>query len=295
MQLKTLILLLIIWTTGIAALGQDQDKPAYRIFSKEGKEVGYTKMLRGIRMGDVIFFGELHDNPIAHWLELEITKDLYQEQPVLTLGMEMFEADDQLVVDEYLQGLIQEKHLLNEAKVWPNYTADYKPLVEFARAKGLAVIATNVPRRYANLVYREGLEALDSLAAEAKEWIAPLPLVVDPELPGYRKMISEMGDHIKPEKALNLVYAQAIKDATMAYFINQHTKGGRILHINGAYHSRDGEGIIWYLREINPQLRIRTIETVEQEYVDQLQEENREVADFIIAIPKSMPKSHSNR
>lgn len=294
MYLKILILILTIGATGIQTFAQG--KPAYRIFSKEGGEVSYQDMLQGIEEADVIFFGELHNNPIAHWLELEISQDLYKMQPELSLGMEMFEADDQLVVDEYLQGLILEKHLLSEAKVWPNYTTDYKPLLEFARANSLPFIASNIPRRYANLVYREGLEALDSLAAEARKWIAPLPLIVDTELPGYQKMISEMGDHVKPDKAINMVYAQAIKDATMAYFIGNHISGGGlILHINGAYHSRNGEGIIWYLNKINPRLRIRTIETVEQESIDQLQEEHKEVADYIIAIPKSMPKSQSNR
>ncbi len=70
------------------------------------------------------------------------------------MGMEMFEADDQIVLQEYGQGIIEEKHLLKEAKVWDNYKTDYRPLIEFAREKKLPVTATNIPRRYASLVYK---------------------------------------------------------------------------------------------------------------------------------------------
>ena len=58
---------------------------------------------------------------------------------------------------------IEEKHLLSEAKVWDNYKNDYKPLIEFAKEKKLNVVACNVPRRYANLVFRKGVEALNEL------------------------------------------------------------------------------------------------------------------------------------
>jgi len=150
-----LILLLVISVTAKA-----QDKPAYQIFNKDGKQVSYDKMMKEAGKSSVVLFGELHDNSIDHWLELQVTKDLYTQQPDLALGFEMFEADDQIVLNEYLDGTIEERHLLNEAKVWDNYKNDYKPLIEFAKEKKLPAIATNIPRRYANLVYRKGIESL---------------------------------------------------------------------------------------------------------------------------------------
>jgi uncharacterized iron-regulated protein len=81
-----------------------------------------------------VFFGELHDNPIAHWLELQVTKDLYTEKGgKLVLGAEMFEADNQVVLDEYLKGIITGKQFETEAKMWQNYATDYKPMVDFAQ------------------------------------------------------------------------------------------------------------------------------------------------------------------
>lgn len=269
-----------------------QDKPAYRIFSPDGKEVSYKKMMKALSRNEIILFGELHNNPIAHWLALQVAKSLYESGNNLVLGMEMFESDDQIVLNEYLSSLIEEKHLLKEAKVWDNYQTDYKPLIEFAREKKLAVIASNIPRRYANLVYRKGLTALDSLPDESLKWIAPLPVEVDLELKGYQKMISEMGGH-ENGNAENLARSQAVKDATMAYFILQHKHpGNTIFHLNGAYHSQDGEGIIWYLKRSVPQLRIATIHVAEQTSPEKLEEAHAAKADFIICVPEDMTKTY---
>jgi uncharacterized iron-regulated protein len=129
--MKCLLILFVF--TSFKSYGQE--KPAYKLFNSDGKEVKYEKMIRELENADVVLFGEQHNDPISHWMELQVMKSLYEKNNNLTLAMEMFEADDQLVVNEYLQGRIEEKHLLSEAKVWDNYKTDYKPLVEFAKEK----------------------------------------------------------------------------------------------------------------------------------------------------------------
>ncbi len=267
-----------------------QDKPAYRIFDSEGKEIKYEKMISAAEKADVVFFGEQHNDPISHWLELQILKSLFEKDKSIALAMEMFEADDQIVLNEYLKGVIEEKHLLSEAKMWPNYKTDYKPLLEFAKANKLNVIASNIPRRYANLVYRKGITALDSLT-DSKQWIAPLPITVDLELPGYKSMISSMGGHSTTGSAENMAKSQAVKDATMAYFILKNRKG-KVYQVNGTYHSQNGEGIIWYLKKAEPGIKTATIHVTEQDQLGSLNPENRKLADFIIVIPADMTKTY---
>lgn len=283
---------LIIFMASLFMVAFKTDKPAYRIFNADGKDVKYGKMLDEMENADVVFFGELHNNPICHWLQIELTKDLYEKNDsAIMLGAEMFEADNQLILNEYIEGKISDKNYKKEAKLWPNYDTDYAPLVEFAKDHQLEFIATNIPRRYASIVYSEGFEGLDSLSAEGRSYIAPLPVDYDADLKGYRSMLEEMKDMGHENE--NLPKAQAIKDATMAYSIaGALEKGTLFIHYNGTYHSNDYEGIIWYLNHYKPGLKIVTIASVEQEDLEKLDEENENKADYIIVIPDSMTKTH---
>ena len=132
------------------------DKPAYLLYDKDLKVTSYENMLKELTKADIVFFGELHDNSLNHWLELQVTKDLFTaKKEQLILGAEMFEADNQTVMDEYLKSLITEKQFETEAKVWQNYQTDYKPLLDFAQDHKLKFIATNIPRRYASIVSKD--------------------------------------------------------------------------------------------------------------------------------------------
>ncbi len=196
------------------------------------------------------------------------------------------------MLDEFLAGQIPENNFEQEARPWPNYKTDYRPLLRFARDKGIRVVGTNVPRRYAAVVAKEGLGALAPLSAEAKSLMAPLPIKVDMDLPGYAKMISMFGKDTHGAKPEQVVQAQALKDATMAYFILRHLQQGRkVLHLNGAFHSDNFEGIGWYLRQAQPQLRFSTVTTVMQEDLFSLAEEHRGKADFIIVVPTGMTRT----
>ncbi len=288
--MRKLVLLLILFFTFTAF---KSDKPAYRFFNSKGKAVKYKKLLLAAAKADVIFFGEQHNNPICHWMEREITQDLYKvKEGKIILGAEMFERDNQLILNEYLKGEISKTNFKDEARLWPNYKTDYQPLVTFALKHHLLFVATNVPRRYASMVYRKGFGILDSLTSEAKSYMAPLPIPYDPNLKSYKDMIEQMKG-MMGHNTQNLPKAQAIKDATMAWFIAQYAgKGDLFIHFNGAYHSDNFQGIIWYLNKYKPGLKIITISSVEQKDVDSLSKVNLNKADFILAVPEDMTKTY---
>ena len=261
---------------------------AFQIFTANGKKTSYKKMLKTMEKKDVVLFGEEHNNAIAHWLQLELTKQLQQKRDII-LGAEMFEADNQLALNDYLTGKIAAKGLDTAARLWSNYDTDYAPLVDFAKENKLPFIATNIPRRYANRVFKEGFEVLDSLTNQEKAWLAPLPIKFDPNLPRYQNIMVMMGEHGSPK----LVMAQATKDATMAYFILRNYRSGSLfLHYNGKYHSDFYEGILWYLKQDRPDLNYGTISTVSQSRIGKLDKDNVDSADFIICVPEDMTKTH---
>ena len=268
------------------------DKPAYRLVTSDGKPVKYQKMTDDLKDADMVFFGELHNNPIAHWLEYEVTKSLYASRGKdLILGAEMLEADNQLILNEYLEKFIPVKHFEEEARLWKNYKTDYKPLVDFAHDSGLVFVADNIPRRYASIVNKEGFKGLEKLSDEAKSYIHPLPVPYDPEVKCYKDMLSMkgMGTHITP----NFPKAQAVKDATMAWFIYKNWEKGKIfLHYNGSYHSDRHQGIVWYLLKQDPSLHIKTISVVSQKDIDTLNPANKGLADYIVIVPEDMTKTY---
>ncbi len=273
---------------------QLREKPLYRLYDGEGRELGYHDMLDLCVRSDIILFGEIHDHPLVHRLQLKLTQDLYEiKKDNLMLGAEMLEADNQLIVDEYLAGLIEHEHLMNEAKVWENYDADYRPLVDIAKEHRLRFIATNVPRRYANLVAREGAKALERLSGEARRYMAPLPVTVDLSTPGYRQAMEIGMAHGAHFDAQNFVAAQAIKDATMAYFIlkNRGLKD-LFIHFNGDYHSKNCGGICWYLKRYDPHVSVRTISSVSRD-TPAFDDTCKGLADIVLVVPAAQERSSS--
>jgi len=284
-------------------LGLTMDKPAYLFYNQKLKSSSYDKLLREAGQADIVLFGELHNNPICHWLELELAQDLYAERKdKLVLGAEMFETDNQEGLSGYVSGRLSEEQFRKDVRLWANYDTDYRPIVELARERRLPFVATNVPRRFASTVARQGTAALEALPAHEKALIAPLPLEVDLNLPGYKAMLDMVGSHSgataaagegKTEQAANFARAQAIKDATMADRILAHWSAGKtLLHFNGDYHSRNFEGIVWYLRRRNPDLKIITIATVEAANILKPEKTSEDLAHFILYVPSTMTKTY---
>ena len=280
----TLLLLLVFNLT------YSQEKKAFSLYTQEGEEISYDTVLDSLSKTNVVLFGEFHNNPISHWLQFEVVSDLKTSKTNLAIGAEMFETDTQSVLNLYLKDSLTEPEFKEEARVWSNYSTDYKPLVELAKRDSIPYIATNIPRPYATRVYKNGgFSALDSLPKNELKWIAPLPIPFDINLSSYQNMLDMMGGH----GGEDLVKAQAIKDATMAHFILENLKPNQVfVHLNGSYHSNSFEGIYWYLKTYRENLNILTLTTVEQKNVHQLKEEHKGVANFIIVVDENMTKTY---
>lgn len=272
-----------------------QGKPAYQLFNNKGKLADYNKMIKDLSQSDMVFFGEYHTNPISHWMQIEMTKSFYElKGDKLFFGAEMFENGNQLVMDEYLAGFYDEKKMIPEmTQMWGNYQTDYKPLVEFAKENKLRFIATNIPRRYASMINKKGIEVLNELSPEARAMIGPdLEKYFDPTVKAYAEMASKMGGHVPPNM-LNIQTAQAAKDATMAHFsLKNFNKGDLFFHFDGSYHSNNKQGIIWWINQIQPGLNIKSITTVMQKEWDKMTEQEKfDIAEYIIVVADNMTQT----
>jgi len=331
--------LLYIMIAAFIGFAFTSDKPAYVLYNQKGKVTKYKKMIKDLQEADIVFFGENHTDPISHWMQYEITVDLYEvKKQDLIIGAEMFEADNQIILDEYLDSAFAAKKFEADARLWPNYKTDYKPVVEFARENGLRYIATNIPRRYASMIYKKGFDALDELSDEAKQYISPdLVRLYDPEVNCYKDIMKAIGpsNHTKKKSmkpndsndsiskmhtmvdssAANkmqkeeessmhtsmpttnpsgsIAKSQASKDATMAHFILKNwSKAKLFIHFDGAYHSDNFEGIVWWINKLKPGLNIKTISVKYQKDIEKLDEENIDLANYIIAVPETMTQTN---
>ncbi|MBD2721823.1 ChaN family lipoprotein [Hymenobacter armeniacus] len=291
LRLTSFLLLLI----GLASFVGD--RPAYRLFTATGQAADYDQMLAELAQADVVLFGEQHNDALAHWLELQVAKDLLKlKKPgQLVLGMEMFERDVQPLVAQYAVGMLADTTFERLARPWPNYGTDYRPLLQFVRDKKIPVIGTNAPRPFARVVAQRSLTALDNLPATDRALLAPLPLKVDYDLPGYKNMAAMFGGAGSAHGggAQNIIQAQALKDATMAHFIAASRQPGQtLLHFNGSYHSDHHDGIVAYLRQYAPKLRVRTLSVVTQEQLQTLEKEQLNVADYVVVVPADASKTY---
>lgn len=267
----------------------------YKIYdTRQKKIVSVQDIIEGTKDADVIFFGEEHNDSIGHYLEAELTRLLFGAHgSQLAISMEMFETDCQLILNEYLKGYISEDRFVKEGRVWSNYK-DYKPVVEFAKANQLDVIAANPPRRYVNMVSRKGMRSLDSLPKESKKFLPPLPY--DTLGGRYREKFSGFMQGGSPGTGNpRIYYSQSLWDAGMSYRIYQYKKANKkkkIFHLVGRFHSDEKLGTAEQLQLRSSKLQIMNISCFSDEsFANPDWEKFSVLGDYVIVTDPAIKKS----
>lgn len=277
----------------------------YKIYSvKSEKEVSIIDIAEAMENYDVLFFGEEHNDSVAHYLQIRLLEALHERfASEVALSMEMFDRDVQVIMNEYLQGHIRKKNFTKDARVWSNYR-NYEPMVEFAKEKKLDVVCANSPSRYTNLAGREGQQALMKLSEEAKKFIAPLPY--DTASGAYYNKLMALTGHdpsstdstakkMPPMGGFNLIMGQSLWDATMAYSISQYlkkNKGSRVFQINGRFHSDEDFAIVTQLKNYSPKVRSLVISAGPDDSFPNIDwSQYKHLGDYIIITDPGVPRT----
>lgn len=270
----------------------------YRVYDAKGNPATIEQILESVGKNDVTFLGEMHDDSVGHALQFQIFKsalERYGTNRKTTLSLEMFERDLQMVVNEYLAGLITEKKFMDDSRPWGNYKTDYRPLVELAKEKKLQVIAANTPRRYVNMVSRGGREKLNSLSKEAKSFLPPLPYKQASE--AYSKKFKAlMGGAPEAQMGLNnILDSQSLWDAGMAYSIAESlkkNKGELVIHLNGAFHTESRLGTVEHLLNYRPKTKVLVVTMrYENDFKNFDKAKHTDLGDFVILTDAKQPRS----
>jgi uncharacterized iron-regulated protein len=307
----TLLFALAVGSLSVSAQEKLSDKN-YKIYSvKLNKEVPLDSIINDMKNYDVLFYGEEHNDSVTHYLEKTVFEKMQAKfLDKTTLSMEMFDRDVQPVMNEYLGDFIREKNFKKDARVWSNYR-DYRPMIELAKEKKLDVVCANAPSRYTNLAGRKGESALMPLSAESKKFFAPLPY--DTAKGKYYEKLQEMSGHdpsgtqkdtsktakpvapINPMGSFDLVVAQSLWDATMAYSISEYRKKNptkKIMQVNGRFHSDEGFAVVAQLKKYSPKTRILIISTGSDDSFPNIDwSKLKGNGDYIIVTDPKVPKT----
>ncbi len=299
------LLLVFLSFVGSIAVGQVNESH-YRIYSIiENKEVGLEKIVEAMADKDVVFFGEEHDDSVGHYLEKRVMELLYERYGnKLTLSLEMFDRDVQLIMNEYLQSNMREKHFVKDARAWKNYK-DYRAMVELAKQKKLHVICANASTRYTNLAGREGQQALLKLPKASRANFAPVPY--DTAGNKYYEKLTGFSGHSVSDTSKKVVapvmlmpgfslnQAQSLWDATMAYSIAEYVKkhkGQKVMQVNGRFHSDERFAAVEQLKKYSPQTRTLIISCGRDDAFSEIDwKKLQHLGDFIIVTDPAVPKT----
>ncbi len=183
------------------------------------KSLSYDQILTDLLKSRVIYVGEKHDSYADHRLQFNIIRDIYNKDPNLAIGMEMFTMSAQDALNRFLADEIDERTFLQEShyfKIWGFDYRYFRDILNFAKAKNIPVLALNLEKKTVSSVFKNG--GVSSLEDDIRE---ALPIDRDLDVPGYRERLNyAFGGHSphaqKKGNFANFIQAQAIWDETMA-------------------------------------------------------------------------------
>lgn len=241
---------------------------------------------------NVILLGENHSDPSSHLLELEILQKVADLKPNETaLSLEFYDRSAQAVLDEYLLDFIDYDTFLDHSHPPANHK-DYRPLIDFCKAKKLPVIAANCSRRHSRLMSRQGPDALEKLAAESELHrnflLPPLPIQAASHVyeANFRATMGIVGSEgLDNNRITKMLGAQSLWDATMGHSITKALyRSNLVVHVAGYFHVKQNLGIPEHLAHYCTEIDYgqTTIVMLPEEDLVYTESEHKDAADLIV-------------
>jgi len=224
--------------------------------SATGQAVELSQFVDELIRHDVVFLGEQHTNQSGHDFQLQVIRALREKGAAVVISTEQFERDVQGALDDYLAGRISEDEFLKHSRPWKNYEPHYKPIVEFAKANSIPVLAANTPGPISSLVSKGDSVPLASRALLPRNTSAP-------EDEYWQYFVNSMKGHVGADGTdqLKKFYAaQCLKDDAMAETITDYLTRNRhqrklVVHLCGHFHSDYGLGTVARVQQRMPLLK----------------------------------------
>ena len=204
------------------------------------------KVLDRLQQQRLVYVGETHDRFDHHLNQLAVIKRWYADNPKLAIGMEMFQQPFQQALDDYIAGSTDEKTFLRAVQYYDRWRMDYRlyrPIIEFARANHIPVIALDVTDELRRKI---GMQGIENLTPDDR---AQVPAEIDRSNTEYRELmqaIFQLHPPVHGQMFERFMEVQLVRDEAMAQriaeYLQQH-KDSRMVVLAGGGHLVYGYGI----------------------------------------------------
>jgi uncharacterized iron-regulated protein len=204
---------------------------------------------QSIEKADVVYVGEMHDDPAHHQYELQLVRGLLKRKMKFAIGWEMFDMTQQGVMDRWASHATPLEAMLARTDFqehWGIYSPVYEQILEIAGNANVPNLALNAPPELARKIAHG-----EPLTAEERAMI-PVGFVATEQ--GYRNFVAMMGNHpgMNEKDQHRFFDAQNVWDQTMASRILEFKdREPRIplMVFTGRGHISGGYGIPFYVRQ----------------------------------------------
>jgi uncharacterized iron-regulated protein len=254
MRLPAFLLMVCVGCAGAArpdpqtaeSIVRSQSAPLSLVDAATGKSITAEAFLAALRMKKVVYVGERHDQPLDHGVQYAILRQLHREEASLGIGMEMFQVPFQEPLTKWSAGLIDETVLRRDTEYDERWGFDfsmYRPILEYARNRGIEVVALNAPREMAYAVAKGGI---DSLPAEQASALPELDLGNEQHRALFDSEF-DAGEHAVGDGIDQYYEAQVVWDETMgsrvAETLDRADAPAKMIVFAGRVHVKRGLGI----------------------------------------------------
>jgi uncharacterized iron-regulated protein len=243
------------------------------MFLGDGTPTDWSELVARAAAAEIVVIGEEHDDHNTHALQRALHAAILDGEGTTAVALEMFERDEQAIVDAWLAAEIDTETLVADTNSlnwggkgsWYRY---YQPIIDLARVAGTPVVAANAPRRYVRQARIEGYDSLRALPADERAWFdLPDELDQGPYYQRFADIMREMrGEDDLDEDAVTTIFrSQQVWDVTMAASVVESLDRpgtDRVVLLIGRFHSDLEGGTIIEIRKRRPGSKILVVSCV---------------------------------
>lgn len=149
----------VLWALPVASAEPPFDPPVLALDSAPTLQ----QTLAALPDDATVLVGETHTRYDHHLVQLETLKFLHARTPDIAIGVEWFQRPFQKPLDDYVAGRINETEMLERTGYFDRWRFDYRlyrPVIEYARANRIPIVALNAPAELTRKIGQKGLAAL---------------------------------------------------------------------------------------------------------------------------------------